>query len=237
MCQECGCGDVGPKAAIEVLQSVTAVNDALAAQLAAHLREKGIFCVNIMGAPGAGKTTVIESLASVLGAGSIAVIQGDLESDVDKVRLENAGVDAFQINTHSGCHLNASMVNKALLDFPLKGKEYLFIENVGNLVCPAGVRIGQHADLVLSATTEGSDKPLKYPHIFAGADAVVITKYDLAKVVGFDEVRYVGDLRPIIGQKKVFHVSREPSSVKELAGFLAHRREHVLGIEHHHHHH
>lgn len=246
MCQDCGCGDMvsvssvvahsADDKVVEINASVNAVNDALASQLADHLKKKGVLCVNVMGAPGAGKTTFIESLAKHIDPSQIAVIQGDLESDVDKQRLERSGIAAFQINTHSGCHLNASMINSALLDFPLKDKQYLFVENVGNLVCPAGVRLGQHLDLVLSATTEGSDKPKKYPHIFSGADATVITKCDIAKAVGFDEESYLADLSPIIGKKKVFKTSLDASSVKDVVHFLAHRREHLLGIDHHHHH-
>lgn len=232
MCKECGCGQ--EEHGIEVNASLTAVNDALAGQLERHLQGKGVLCVNVMGAPGSGKTTLIESLAQHLGKNAMAVIQGDLEADLDKVRLENAGVEAFQINTHSGCHLDASMVNKALLDFPLKEKKYLFIENVGNLVCPAGVRIGQHVNLVVSATTEGSDKPHKYPLIFMDADAVVISKTDLAEAAGFDEDSYLAALRPVIGDKVVFRTARDASSAKGLASFIAHQREHLLGHDHRH---
>ena len=117
----------------------------------------------------------------------IAVIQGDCESDIDKQRLEKSKIYTHQINTHSGCHLNSSMINSALIDMDLAGKKYLLIENVGNLVCPAGVNIGQHMDLIVSSTTEGSDKPKKYPQIFMDASVVVISKADLAKHVGFSE--------------------------------------------------
>lgn len=221
----------GSQKEVALNQSVFAANDALADQIAAALKKKGIFCVNIMGTPGAGKTTIIEGLARIIGAQKIAVIQGDLASDVDKRRLEEEGIDTHQINTHSGCHLNAHMVNGAVLEMDLTGKDYLLIENVGNLVCPAGVKVGQHCNVLISAVTEGDDKPEKYPIMFADADIVVISKYNLKDAVGFDEVSYRKRLEKVTS-RKVITATRDPS--RELVAFIAHRADHLFGRVHKH---
>lgn len=214
---------------------VREANDRLARATRHLLDGKGILCVNIMGAPGSGKTTVIEGLARLAGNGRVAVIQGDLESDIDKRRLEEHGIATFQINTHSGCHLNARMVSDALAGFPLDGKAYLLIENVGNLVCPAGVMLGQHLDIVVSATTEGSDKPRKYPHIFREAKAVVVTKIDLMEAVDFDQESYLADLRGIAPRAKALLVTKkDEQSFGPLLRLLEHERAHLLGEEHAH---
>ncbi len=241
MCNECGCG--GHDHADERMDERTIVldrpvreaNDRLARANRHLLDGKGVLCVNLMGAPGSGKTTVIEGLASLAGKERIAVIQGDLESDIDKRRLEERGIATFQINTHSGCHLNAQMVSGALKEFPVDGKEYLLIENVGNLVCPAGVRLGQHIDIVVSATTEGSDKPRKYPHIFREAKAVLVTKIDLKEAVDFDQESYLADLRLIAPRAKPLLVTKkDPGSFRSLLLLLEHERAHLLGEEHTH---
>jgi len=220
MCDECGCTE-------NIDRSLTEANDAIATEVSKILREKKMMCINILGSPGSGKTTFIENLARFL---DFSVIQGDLESDVDTKRLEKADINTFQINTHSGCHLNSSMINRALMDMDLKG-DYLLIENVGNLVCPAGVKIGQHLNIVLSSTPEGSDKPKKYPFIFMDADYILITKSDLD--VGFDEKAYLKDIKNINGKAKVIKTtSKKPESFMKLADMIKHDRDHLLG--HHH---
>lgn len=265
MCQECGCGEqdgcgekeegrrrrgrgrraeIAREKTVIVERSVREANDRVAHENWHALVHQGLLCVNIMGAPGSGKTTLIEGLAAALGQEKIAVIQGDLESDIDARRLQAAGIASHQVNTHSGCHLNAAMIRDALVamtapdglleDGMLAGKEYLFIENVGNLVCPAGVQLGQSVNIVVSATTEGSDKPLKYPPIFRGAEVVVITKHDLKDAVGFDENAYLADLRRVAPQATILTSAKgSPASYDALARFLRHEREHVLGHHHH----
>lgn len=246
MCDECGCRDGDHEdecdvnneniaGVVEVNRSVTEANDRVAHQIMHYLKTRGIFSVNIMGSPGAGKTTFIEGLSKHIPAREIFVIQGDLESDIDKKRLDESKIDACQINTHSGCHLNAVMVKDALDNANLYGKKYLLIENVGNLVCPAGQKIGQHMDLVVSSTTEGSDKPRKYPLVFMDAGLVLISKCDLSEYVNFDEEQYVGDIKNINANVKIMKVSMKDSSSFSLAAhFIEHERDHLLAIGHEH---
>ncbi|MGM5488698.1 MAG: hydrogenase nickel incorporation protein HypB [Nanobdellota archaeon] len=205
-------------------KSVTERNDAVGKVISDELRQKSVFCVNVLGSPGAGKTTLIENLAPTLGADNMAVIQGDLESDIDTRRLGAQGIATYQINTHSGCHLNADMVRHAIGHLDLTGKKYLFIENVGNLVCPAGVDIGQHADLVVSSTTEGSDKPRKYPIIFQNARLVVISKFNLSDAVGFDEEAYRHDIHGINPKAKILTMDRDAAGVAAFLKSLDFRR-------------
>lgn len=207
------------KTEIKLDVSLTAKNDKIAKEINEKLKEKALFCVNLMGAPGSGKTTLIEGLSPFL---KIGVIQGDLKSDVDTKRLEKAGVKCIQINTHSGCHLNAQMIKDALENITFSDEEFLIIENVGNLVCPAGVLIGQDVNILASAVTEGNDKPEKYPLIFRDSEVIVITKYDLKEVVEFDEENYLN----ILGNKKFFRVSsKDNDSYKALADFLKELKE------------
>jgi len=205
---------------VEVDINVSHANDEIAEVNRKLLDKNKIRCVNIMGSPGAGKTTLIEGIAGHINPKKIAVIQGDLESDIDQKRLEKAGIEIFQINTHSGCHLNAHMVEHALEDMDIEGKKYLLIENVGNLVCPAGVNLGEHMKIVVSSTTEGSDKPKKYPIIFLDADAVVLSKMDLADAVDFDEKQYVDDIRKINRGIEIFRTDKNKRSFEDIAGFL-----------------
>jgi hydrogenase nickel incorporation protein HypB len=236
MCKDCGCQGIKKEEKVfKINKSVTEVNDAIAVQNLKIFKKKKILCINLMGSPGSGKTTIIEGLAKFIDSKKIAVIQGDLESDIDKKRLEKSNIQTYQINTHSGCHLNASMINEALMDMDLSNKEYLIIENVGNLVCPAGVNLGQDINLIVSSTTEGSDKPKKYPVIFSDADIIVISKMDLMAAVGFDEKQYLSDLKNINGKALVIKTSsKENSSFKELVHEIKHFRSHKVN-EHHHH--
>jgi hydrogenase nickel incorporation protein HypB len=188
-----------------------------------------------MGSPGSGKTTVIEGVAKHLNPEEIFVIQGDLESDIDKERLEKVGLDCYQINTHSGCHLNAQMINEALMDSILNGKRYLIVENVGNLVCPAQVKLGQHIDVVVSSTPEGSDKPIKYPLIFREASLIIVSKTDIGENVGFDEKMYLKDLYDINPDAKIVKTSiKDPNSYKEIADLFFHKWQHLTGESHKH---
>lgn len=240
MCKDCGCDARTQKAVerhktVEVNTSVTHANDLIAKQVYDFFQKRQILCLNVMGSPGAGKTTIIENLARELGKESVAVIQGDLESDVDAKRLAALGIDAYQINTHSGCHLNAFMINQALLDMDFSDKRYVFIENVGNLVCPAGVKLGQHLNVLISSTTEGHDKIKKYPIMFQDADILILSKYDIKDAVEFDEKAYLSDLQEISSELKPVMTSKKDTTVfHTLAHQLEHDRSHIFNLEHNH---
>lgn len=235
MCEECGCEQPDESSQVISLNtSVMVANNTIAHDIWHELRDKDVFCVNILGSPGSGKTSIIEGITTYISPQDIAVIQGDLESDVDKIRLSKANIETVQINTHSGCHLNAQMIKTVLGSLNLSGKKFLLIENVGNLVCPAGIKLGQHIDIVISSTTEGSDKPKKYPHIFRNAKMVVISKIDIAKAVDFNEKQYTDDITSINPQIKLYKTSsKNPESFEAVAKYLLHQRDHMLEKDHH----
>jgi hydrogenase nickel incorporation protein HypB len=179
MCDACGCGD-SELVPVAVHERILATNDRTARHNREHFHDHHVRVINLMGSPGAGKTAVLEATARRLGAGSkLGVLVGDLATDRDAQRVRRAGIAAEAITTGSACHLDAEMVHKGLHRLPWRGLEYLFIENVGNLVCPAVYDLGQDVNVVALSVTEGEDKPLKYPIIFRKADLVLITKVDL----------------------------------------------------------
>ena len=185
MCETCGCGDTG-LVPVEVHDRILAVNDRAALHNREHFREHGVLALNVMGSPGSGKTALLEATARILkGRARLAAISGDLETQRDAERLAAAGIPSKAITTGSACHLDAEMVHHALHDVPLEGLDVLFVENVGNLVCPAVYDLGQDASVVVLSVTEGEDKPLKYPVMFRKADLVVISKVDLVPHLEF----------------------------------------------------
>ncbi len=185
MCDTCGCNvteqhHIDDPRAVEVLQGLLAGNEQQAAHNRAHFNQHGVLSVNLMSSPGAGKTALLEATIDALKSEfRIAVIEGDLETENDAERIRAKGVAAYQITTGTACHLDAHMVHDALHYLPLAGLDILFVENVGNLVCPASFDLGQHLNVTLLSVTEGDDKPAKYPVIFRVADAVLVTKIDL----------------------------------------------------------
>ena len=178
MCDTCGCGDPA-LVAVDVHESILAGNDRTAAHNRQHFRDAQVIAINLMGSPGAGKTAVLEATARRIGGHRLGALAGDLATDRDAERLRAVGIVAKSITTGSACHLDASMVHRALHEFPWRDLDYLFVENVGNLVCPAIYDLGQAVNVVALAVTEGDDKPLKYPIMFRKADLVLITKTDL----------------------------------------------------------
>jgi hydrogenase nickel incorporation protein HypB len=165
---------------LELQTRILSRNDSVAAHNREHFLERGIFAVNVMGSPGSGKTAVLEATARAFeDPRRVAALAGDLATDNDAARLRRAGMRSAAIETVQACHLDAEMVHHELHHFDLTGTDYLFIENVGNLVCPAVYDLGQRANVVVLSVTEGEDKPLKYPTMFAKADLVLLTKGDL----------------------------------------------------------
>jgi hydrogenase nickel incorporation protein HypB len=185
---------------VEVRQKVLKQNDVTARALRKRFQEAGVFVVSLVSSPGTGKTAVLEKMLSILSTRHrVAALVGDLATDNDAQRLARAGVPVRQIVTGTVCHLEASMVNTALEGWALNELDFLFIENVGNLVCPSNYDLGEDLRIVLLSVTEGEDKPLKYPTIFNTADVALITKIDLAEAVEFDRamaVRNIHAVRP-----------------------------------------
>ena len=179
MCVSCGCGDPNI-VSVEVHERILAGNDRVARHNREHFHDHDVVAVNLMGSPGAGKTAVLEATARALGATShLGVLAGDLATDNDANRVRAVGIVAESITTGSACHLDAEMVHQGLHRIPWRTLNYLFIENVGNLVCPAIYDLGQDVNVVALSVTEGEDKPLKYPTMFHKADLVLVTKIDL----------------------------------------------------------
>jgi len=172
---------------VEVRQKVLKQNDLLASTLRQRFRAAGVYVVSLVSSPGSGKTTLLErTLSLLLSSYQVAALVGDLATDNDAIRLARAEVPVRQISTGTLCHLDAAMVANAVEEWDLEKLDFLFIENVGNLVCPSSYDLGENIRLVLFSVTEGEDKPLKYPTIFNTSDATVITKIDLAAATEFN---------------------------------------------------
>lgn len=172
---------------IPVVQRILNANDQIATENRTRFETAGVIALNVMASPGAGKTSLILSTVPHLSPEvKVGVIEGDLASTIDADRIDAAGIPVVQINTGGACHLDAPMVRSALEQLPLKELNFIFIENVGNLVCPANFRLGTHLSVVISSVPEGDDKPYKYPGIFIGADAVLLNKVDLLPYFDFD---------------------------------------------------
>jgi len=192
---------------IRVQADLLATNKRAAAAIREELRGRGILGVNLLSSPGSGKTTLLESLADRFrGRYRMAVIEGDIETERDAERIRRKGVPAWQITTGGACHLEAKMVGKVLGQVPAD-IDFLFVENVGNLVCPASYDLGEDVRCVLLSTPEGDDKPAKYPQAFLSADALVLTKTDLVPYVPFDPARAAAEALAIKPSLRVFAVS------------------------------
>ena len=193
---------------VEVRQKVLKQNDVTARALRQRFQDAGVFVVSLVSSPGTGKTAVLEKMLSILSARyRVAALVGDLATDNDAQRLARAGVPVRQIVTGTVCHLEASMVETALAGWDLSEFEFLFIENVGNLVCPSNYDLGEDLRIVLLSVTEGEDKPLKYPTIFNTADVALITKIDLAEAAEFDRATAVRNIHAVRPGMPVYEVS------------------------------
>ena len=172
---------------IKVIKNILGENDRFAAENRAMFAEKGVFVVNFMGSPGAGKTSVLEkTMERLKGELSMAVIEGDLFTSKDAERIDRHGVPVIQINTAGGCHLDANMVQRTVREMDLSALDLLVVENVGNLVCPAEFALGEDARAVVLSVTEGDDKPMKYPLMFKESEIALINKIDLAPYCNFN---------------------------------------------------
>ena len=226
MCDTCGC-NVTPgnahlvkpggalhrtddgREAVSVLRNLLHENDHTAAHNRQHFDQHGVLAINLMSSPGAGKTALLEATIKRLGKElSIAVIEGDLETENDAERIRQHGVPAIQITTGSACHLDAHMVHDALHQLDLAALDIVFIENVGNLVCPASFDLGQHANVILLSVPEGDDKPAKYPVMFRAADLVLLSKCDLLPLLDdFSTDKARRYLRELANPAEVFELS------------------------------
>ena len=193
---------------LSVEQRILDKNDRLAERNRGYFHAKGLYVLNVLASPGAGKTAFIERTAADLGQRvRLGVIVGDLATENDAVRLRGRGIPAIQITTGSVCHLDAEMVSRAMERLDLNALQVLVIENVGNLVCPAVYDLGENARVVLLSVTEGEDKPLKYPVMFRSAQVVVINKMDIAGAVGFDRETALRNVRRAAPEATIFEVS------------------------------
>ena len=221
MCDHCGCGapqphdhphahgaghgHPPPTRSVDVRKPALELNQRFADQNRGWFRAKGLKVFNLLSSPGSGKTTLLErTLRDVPRA---AAIVGDLQTENDAVRLRASGAQAIQITTGATCHLDAHMVAHALDKLDVSGLATLFIENVGNLVCPASYDLGEAKRVVLLSVTEGEDKPLKYPVIFRNADLVLVTKIDLAEAVGFDREKALAAIRQTAPRAQILELS------------------------------
>lgn len=204
-----------------VLEDLLGTNKQIAAEIRRKLGERGILAVNLLSSPGSGKTTLLEALAERLkNHFRLAVIEGDIETERDAERIRRKGIPAWQITTGGACHLEAKMVGPVLAEVPAD-IDFLFIENVGNLVCPAGYDLGENLRCVLLSAPEGDDKPAKYPRAFLTADVLVLTKIDLVPYLPFDPGKAAGEALAINPRLSVFRVSAlRGEGMDELAAFF-----------------
>ncbi|MGD8318402.1 MAG: hydrogenase nickel incorporation protein HypB [Myxococcales bacterium] len=225
MCETCGCGDpeIVP---IEVQERILSDNDTQAAHNRSHFETLGVLSINLMGSPGAGKTAVLEATAKAAGGRlKLGAVSGDLATDRDADRLNAAGIVSSTITTGSACHLDARLVHHALHHFPSNDSDIFFIENVGNLVCPAIYDLGQAANVVALSVTEGEDKPLKYPVMFQKADLVLLTKVDLVPHLDFDVAAVKDALDRVMPNAQMLQVSAKTGlGIDEWLRWLEERR-------------
>ncbi len=248
MCDECGCSVGGAEAVhshshqkahetlhhnpqlndektITVIKKILDKNDHEAAHNRAHLEKANVLGINLMSSPGSGKTTLLEYLADVANF-DFAVVEGDLETNKDADRLKTKGINAVQIQTGSACHLDAFMVHKGLHDITLNDIDILFVENVGNLVCPASYDVGTHLNIVLVSVPEGEDKIAKYPVMFRQADLILITKTDLLPHFKYDIEAEKKEARKLKPNVDILEVNiNDIDSIKAVAEWIEFKRK------------
>ena len=210
---------------VEVRKNVFKQNDLVARGLRQQFQSAGVFVASLVSSPGSGKTAFLERLLTqLMPEYRVAALVGDLATENDALRLSRSGAPVRQITTGTLCHLEASMVQSALAGWDLRELDFLFVENVGNLVCPSSYDLGENLRLVLSSATEGEDKPLKYPTIYNSSDLALITKMDLADAVEFDEAAALRNIQAVRPGMRVFKVSSKTGSgMTEFADYICSR--------------
>ncbi|HML36117.1 MAG TPA: hydrogenase nickel incorporation protein HypB [Bacillota bacterium] len=220
---------------VDMMANIHDENDHIAAHINEDLTDQHIYVINVMGAPGVGKTTTLKNIIKNLKGLKPYVIEGDIESDIDTKDLRGLGIDTFQINTFGACHLDSPMIHNQVQNIRFDEKGVLFIENIGNLVCPAEFSIGEHCKMLISTVTEGSDKPYKYPLAFEKADVIVLNKVDLLPYLDFDEEYFMKGVRILNKEVPVFKVSgKTGEGFAEIAEWIGKRAEEAKAVHHHH---
>jgi hydrogenase nickel incorporation protein HypB len=240
MCKDCGCSIVEPndkledvhanpqlndKKTISVITKILDKNDHEAEHNRSHFDKHEVLAINLMSSPGSGKTALLEKFAD-LAEFKFGVVEGDLETSKDADRLKSRGIPAFQIQTGSACHLDAFMVHKGLHDMPLSEIDVCFVENVGNLVCPAAYDVGTHLNIVLVSIPEGSDKIAKYPVMFRKADLVLFTKTDLLPYFDYDLEAEKKEARKLKPNVDILEINtKDDESIKRVIEWIEFKRE------------
>ncbi len=249
MCQDCGCSITEPahehthththealatihsnpqlndKKTIDVIAKILDKNDHEAGHNRSHFDKHGVLAINLMSSPGSGKTAMLEKFAE-LTAFKFGVIEGDLETSRDADRLKAKGIPAYQIQTGSACHLDAFMVHKGLHDMPLNDIDVCFVENVGNLVCPASYDVGTHLNIVLVSVPEGNDKIAKYPVMFRKADLILITKTDLLPYIDYDVEAEKKEARKLKPNVDILEINiKDDDSIKRVIDWIEFKRK------------
>lgn len=247
MCKDCGCSltdsqehthhhsensldnihlnpQLNDKKTVDVIKKILDKNDHEASHNRSHFEKHNILAINLMSSPGSGKTSLLEKFAS-LSSFKFGVIEGDLETSRDAQRLEKKGIPAFQIQTGSACHLDAFMVHKGLHNMPLEDIDVCFVENVGNLVCPASYDVGTHLNIVLVSVPEGNDKIAKYPVMFRKADLILITKTDLLPYIDYDVELEKKEARKIKPNVDILEINiNDEESIKRVINWIEFKR-------------
>jgi hydrogenase nickel incorporation protein HypB len=210
---------------LNVNQDILSVNDILAENLKTGFVNSGVFVMNLMSSPGAGKTSLIlKIIESLTGKYSLGVIEGDIASDVDARKIQETQVDVIQINTNGACHLDANMILSASRSLGIEGKDLLIIENVGNLVCPAEFNLGENVKVMILSIPEGHDKPMKYPLMFTESNALILNKIDLLPYTNFDMEQLRTTVTAMNPEIKIFPLSAKTGEgVSEFIGWLENR--------------
>ncbi|MEA2100903.1 MAG: hydrogenase nickel incorporation protein HypB [Campylobacterota bacterium] len=251
MCQDCGCSitdthehththshhhnealatlhanpQLNDTKTVDVIKKILDKNDHEAGHNRSHFDKNGVLAINLMSSPGSGKTTLLEKFAD-LSDFKFGVIEGDLETSRDADRLKAKGIPAFQIQTGSACHLDAFMVHKGLHDMPLAEIDICFVENVGNLVCPASYDVGTHLNIVLVSVPEGNDKIAKYPVMFRKADLILITKTDLLPYIDYDAESEKKEARKLRPNVDILEVNiKDDDSIKRVIDWIEFKRK------------